>query len=130
MHILLDTNAYARFMFGHPKAVATVRSAVSVALNAIVLGELLSGFRRGNREAANREQLQSFVATYTTTLLPIGEETAERYAALLSTVRRLGRPIPTNDLWIAASALETGRTLVTADRHFDELELIPVILLT
>lgn len=78
----------------------------------------------------NRDALARFVARPSVRVLPVTARTAEHYAHLWNHARGMGRPLPANDLWIAASALETGRTLVTADAHFAVLELIPVALLT
>ena len=55
-------------------------------------------------------------------VLPITAQTADSYALVYSNLRRTGRPIPTNDLWIAASALEHGAALLTRDSHFGAID--------
>lgn len=90
----------------------------------MVLGELCSGFRAGNRWAENVALLQQFLGKPSVRVLPITYETALRYAEIDVFLRRKGRPIPRNDVWIAASALEHGLQLLTLDLHFSEIPLL------
>jgi predicted nucleic acid-binding protein len=116
--LMLDTSAYALFKRGHPDAISQVRKSATILLPAIVLGELWAGFEIGSRRTANRDELDAFLASSRVSATPIINETAERYARIYAYLRRNGRPIPTNDLWIAASAMEYSATLLTADAHF------------
>ena len=116
--ILLDTSAYAAYMRDHPDLQAPVRSASSLHLNAVVVGELLAGFKKGRRTRQNEERLRDFVGEPRVTVLTVDEETAVRYAAIRDYLRRQGTPIPTNDLWIAASASQHGLRVLTSDEHF------------
>lgn len=125
MRILLDTSAYSAFRRGHHGAVEALRGASLVGLNAVVLGELLSGFVLGRRETRNRQELREFLASPRVHLLPMGLETGERFAVIYRLLREVGRPVPTNDLWVAASAMEHGLRVLTADEHY---RAIPVIL--
>ena len=125
MRVLLDTSAYSLMKRRHPGAAAAVRSAELIGVTAVVLGELLGGFVAGRREARNRQELTEFLDSGRVHLLPMGVDTAERFALVYRTLRDSGRPIPTNDIWIAASALEYGLRLVTADAHY---ALIPMLL--
>ena len=59
-------------------------------------------------------------------LVDVGEETAERYAVILNSLWQAGTPIPTNDIWIAASAMEYGLRVVTTDEHYDKVPQIMV----
>jgi predicted nucleic acid-binding protein len=93
-------------------------AADEVYLPAGVIGELLAGFKKGNSEQRNREILDRFIEVSRVFSLPVDEETAERYAVILDYLRRQGTPIPTNDLWIAASAMQHGLALISSDRHF------------
>lgn len=122
--LLLDTSAYAAFKRGHPEAVAALRTAPMILLPIVVLGELLAGFEAGNRREQNREELQRFLQSGRVRLASHGEGTAERYALIYAYLRKNGRPIPTNDLWIAASAMEHSVRLLTADAHFLNLPQI------
>src|SRR5262245_25964153 len=89
--------------------------------SSIVLGELLSGFAVGTREEANRQELQQFLASERVHQLVIDAETAAQYAVVYRELRRRGRPIPTNDMWIAASALQHGFAVFSDDGHFYEV---------
>lgn len=120
--ILLDTNAYAAFKSGEEEAVEVLRYAETIGVSTIVLGELLSGFAAGNQEASNRRELTGFLESPRAVVLPIDEETAQFYAHVYRGLRRKGKPIPTNDLWIAATALQHGFALFTLDAHFSEVE--------
>ena len=120
--ILLDTNAYTAFMLGAAEVVDVVAHADRLYLNSIVLGELLGGFAAGTREAKNRAELSRFLDSPRVEILPITGETADSYALIYAGLRRRGQPIPTNDLWIAASALEHGAALLTRDAHFSQID--------
>ena len=118
-NVLLDTNAYAEFKRGVPEAVEIIRHVPLVGINSIVLGELLAGFVSGRREAANRRELERFLASDRVKLYPVDRITAGYYATVYQKLRRKGRPIPTNDRWIAATALEHGLTIFSYDAHFE-----------
>jgi tRNA(fMet)-specific endonuclease VapC len=120
--ILLDTNAYTAFMLGEPAVVEVVAHAERICLNSIVLGELLGGFAAGSREAKNRAELARFLDSPRVDVVPVTAQTADSYALVYSGLRRKGQPIPTNDLWIAASALEYGAALLTRDAHFAQID--------
>jgi len=116
--ILLDSSAYSAYMEGHPALQAPVQRAAGVHLNAVVLGELLAGFKKGSRTRQNEERLRRFVAASRVRVMYVDEETAVRYAAIKDYLRREGTPIPTNDVWIAATAFQHGLRLQTLDAHF------------
>lgn len=125
--IFLDTSAYSLFKRASPNVIEIIRQADVVYLNTIVLGELLAGFDGGKFKAQNRKELFEFLAEPTVTLLPLNQDTAERYSFLYQYLKTQGTPIPTNDLWIAASVMESGTALVTTDSHFQKLPQIQVI---
>lgn len=116
--IAIDTNAYAAFKRGDAQVLAVLRHAEEIHLSTIVLGELLGGFAAGTRADRNRAELSTFLASPRVRTMPCGIETADFYALTYAALRRQGRPIPTNDLWIAASCLEHGAALLTLDGHF------------
>jgi tRNA(fMet)-specific endonuclease VapC len=120
--ILLDTNAYTAFMLGATDEVEVLAHAEQLYLNSVVLGELLGGFAAGTREARNRIELTRFLDSPRVDVLPVTARTADSYALVYSGLRRKGQPIPTNDLWIAASALEHGAALLTRDAHFAHVD--------
>jgi tRNA(fMet)-specific endonuclease VapC len=85
---------------------------------------LYSGFRAGNRWVENTAQLARFLSKPSVRVLNVTEETALRYAEVDVYLRKKGRPIPRNDVWIAAVALEHGLQLLTLDIHFREIPLL------
>jgi tRNA(fMet)-specific endonuclease VapC len=124
IRILLDTSAYIAFLKGHPGVKQAIQKADEINLNPVVLGELLAGFMKGRREARNREILQEFMESPRVRLRAIDEETSERYAAIFTYLQGQGIPVPTNDLWIAATAMQFGLRVVTTDRHFQQVPQI------
>ena len=120
--IALDTNAYAAFKRGDEQIVGVLQHAPGVIVCATVLGELLGGFAAGQRESANRRELTEFINVPRVKVVPITAATADLYALVYAALRRKGQPIPTNDLWIAASSLEHGAALLTLDAHFKSID--------
>lgn len=116
--IAIDTNAYAAFKRGDPAIIAVLQHAPEILLSATVLGELLGGFAAGSCDSANRSELTQFLNSPRVKLVPCGAATADFYALIYAALRKQGQPIPTNDLWIAASCLEHGAALLTLDAHF------------
>jgi tRNA(fMet)-specific endonuclease VapC len=127
MRVCLDTNAYSRLMGGHGPLTQLLESCEEVLLPATVLGELHAGFELGSRRETNRRQLGEFLALPGVETIPVTTDIAERYGILISQLTRQGTPIPTNDIWIAAAALETGTRLVTYDPHFRHIQGLIVI---
>lgn len=127
MKLLLDTNAYSALMRGHREVAARVREAERVLVSPVVSAELLFGFRLGSRFEENASRFEAFLASAPVEPLEITQTTADRFARIASALRKKGRPIPTNDLWIAAQVLETGADLLSSDRHFAEIEGLPWI---
>jgi tRNA(fMet)-specific endonuclease VapC len=124
--ICLDTSAYSAFKRGHAAVVETIATADRITVPAVVLGELLAGFRAGSREIANREELRQFLASPRVSHAALDEDTAERYAEIILHLRKQGTPIPTNDMWIAAVAMQRGLVLHTTDPHFDRVPQVIV----
>ena len=122
MRILLDSNGYSRLMRGDGQTAAVVRDATEILMSAVVIGELLYGFRNGSRFDRNASDLRSFLDNPYVSLVPVGPVTADRYSRIAAALRAKGSPIPTNDVWIAAHAMETGADLVSADRHFEAVD--------
>ncbi|MCT4367012.1 MAG: type II toxin-antitoxin system VapC family toxin [Synechococcaceae cyanobacterium MAG-AL2] len=120
--IALDTNTYAAFLRAEPVATKVFESADVLQLSTVVLGELLAGFACGSREERNRDQLAQFLASPRVSAMPLTSTTADAYALIYRSLRKRGTPIPTNDLWIAASCLEHGTALFSYDKHFAVVE--------
>ncbi len=120
--VLLDTSAYAAFKTNNDVVVEIVRHVDSLSFNSIILGELLGGFAHGSKEEQNRKELAQFINNPRITIFSITENTAKYYAIIYANLRKKGLPIPTNDIWIAATALEHGLMLCSFDKHFLQIE--------
>jgi len=118
LRVLLDTNAYSALMRGHDGVSERVRRAERVLLSAVVAGELMFGFRAGTRFEQNVRGLHAFLDNPYVDFLPVTLSTADRFGRIAAALRRRGRPIPTNDIWIAAHAFESGAELLSFDEHF------------
>ena len=124
-NILIDTNVYSAFKGNIEEVVNVFRMVEHIGINTTVLGELYSGFKLGTKEEQNMAELNQFLDSPRVFLYTVDEETAEIYAEIFKTLRQNGTPIPTNDIWIAATAMQYGLALYSLDKHF---ELIPGIL--
>jgi tRNA(fMet)-specific endonuclease VapC len=124
--ILLDTSAYSAMRRGDGRLRSYVQDASEVFLTPVVIGELLFGFLGGGLAPQNRDLLREFVESPRVAILAVDGETAERYAVIRSYLRQQGRPIPANDLWIAASAAQHGLRLLTLDDHFKHVPQVLV----
>jgi predicted nucleic acid-binding protein len=120
--ILIDTNIYSDAMRGEKYAVDIFRRNEQLLFSPVVVGELLAGFKRGKQEEKNKRQLEEFFSRERVLELSISSETSEFYAFILEQLKEKGAPIPTNDIWIAASAMENGAAVATRDEHFSKIE--------
>ena len=127
--VLLDTSAYSAFMNGQPAVKLALQRADEIYLSPIVLGELMSGFQKGKYRKKNEQELAAFLSSPRVRTLKIDEGTAERYAVILNSLWASGTPIPTNDLWIASTAMQHGLRLLTTDAHYSKVAQIIVELL-
>lgn len=125
----LDTNAYVAMRRGEPRVIELVRDAESLTLSLVVVGELLYGFQNGTRAKKNTAELEAFLAHASVELRYPTWETAERFGQLSAGLRRAGTPIPTNDIWLGAQAMEVGAELVTFDGHFERIAGLSVQIL-
>lgn len=122
MRVLLDTNAYVALRRGHAGVAEAVRGSSGVVFSAVVAGELLHGVYSGSRAAANQRDLEAFLDRPEVEFLPVTWATADRFGRIASALKRKGTPIPSNDIWIAAHALEVGADLISLDRHFERVD--------
>ncbi len=124
MTLCIDTNVYAALKRGHKQVRSLIEAADEIIVPTIVLGELYAGFALGSRENANIRELASFLRLPGVTVVPVSEQVAERYGALMKSLKALGMPIPTNDVWIASIALQTGARLLSLDLRFRRIPAI------
>ena len=119
---LLDTNIIIA-LFAQEKIIQErLNQAVEVFLSSIVLGELYYGAERSIRVDENIQRINEFAST--TVVIGCNQETARQYGQIKNALRAKGRPIPENDIWIAAQALQHQVTLVARDDHFKEIDAI------
>ena len=119
--ILLDTNAYTAFLTGDERVLNALTEAETAFLSAIVIGELYAGFCGGNRLKENKALLARFLQKSNVRVLDVTAETGEVFGQIKNALQKAGTPIPLNDVWLAAQAMETGSVIVSFDAHFDHV---------
>jgi tRNA(fMet)-specific endonuclease VapC len=119
--LLIDTNIYTYALQGDPEVVTVLQQAHEIGLCPVSIGELLSGFKGGKKEQENRRELEEFLDSPRVRVYGIDEATSEFYAEILHNLRKKGKPIPTNDIWIASVAFQHGLALFSKDQHFKDI---------
>jgi len=117
--VILDTNALSAVADGDSTLEPILRNAAQIAVPVIVLGEYRYGVRQSRDCARYVRWLEESIRNYR--ILPVDEETAERYAEIRDELKRMGRQIPANDLWIAALARQHALPVLSRDQHFDSV---------
>ena len=125
----LDTSAYSHFKRGDSRVTELIDTADWIGVPAIVLGELWTGFLLGNRFERNEAELGEFLANPVVEDLPVDGDIARIYGEIVTALRRAGTPLPTNDIWIAATAARAGATVLTYDPHFRAIERVGCVIL-
>lgn len=128
---VLDTSAYSQFNRGDARVVALIDSALWIGVPTVVLGELEAGFLLGApaRLEKNRSILDGLMNHPAVEELGIDRETSRIYAEILIELRQSGLTIPTNDIWIAATAAQSGARVLTYDEHFRAVQRIGSLVL-
>ena len=124
MRLALDTNAYRAAADGESRPVEFLRRAEEIWLPHVVLGELRAGFALGTFGKKNEARLTEFLNSPRVKALYPDDQTTHHYASLFAQLRRQGTPIPTNDLWIAALAVQHDLMLLSSDAHFSKIAQI------
>lgn len=117
--MILDTNALSALADGSSALEALAGTAQRLSIPVIVLGEFHFGIQRSRHRKRYEDWLGRLVEV--SSVLDVDQETATQYAALREALRRRGHPIPSNDAWIAALALQHGLAVLSRDSHFDEV---------
>jgi tRNA(fMet)-specific endonuclease VapC len=115
--VLLDTNAFISYLAGDENVLASLARADMVYMSVFVFGELYAGFKASGKARENKRILERFLDKPRVRVLEASRETAEVFGEIKDSLRRKGRPIPINDIWIAAHAVEAGAVLITYDAH-------------
>lgn len=125
MKVALDTNAYSALQLGRAAQLKTAAdNAELLVIPFVVDAELRAGFKRGNKEKENYDKLQKLQVLDRVVVLWPDEETNELYAKVWAELSAKGKPIPTNDVWIAAICLQHHLILATSDKHFEHVPLL------
>ena len=120
--VMIDTNAYSELMRGNGHIADVLKEYDVVMVSSIVEGELYDGFRGGSRNDENLEVFNRFLEKPRTLRVPVTNQTVEWYAEIKRGLRKKGKPIPINDVWIAAGCMEHGAKLLSLDEHFSEID--------
>jgi len=126
----LDTSAYSHFLRGEEEVVAILDRAEWVGVPTVTLGELRTGFLLGGHGLRNEAELQRFLANPVVEVLVVDEEVSRHYAEIVTDLRAAGTPLPTNDIWIAATAARSGALVLTYDRHFQAMARVGSVVLS
>ncbi len=121
---LLDTNIVIALFATEAVVLQQLAAVTEVFVPSIVLGELYFGARKSARVATNVAQVDAFAAS--SAVLVCDTATANHYGEIKNVLRAKGRPIPENDIWIAAIAKQHSLTLVSRDGHFNEIDGVSV----
>jgi tRNA(fMet)-specific endonuclease VapC len=124
--ILLDTNAYSALMIGNTDVLYAIESSTNVLFSVVVLGELLSGFKGGHKENENINIINDFIEMPKVKVVEINQKTSYIFAGIKNYLKTKGKPIPINDVWIAANTFEHEAELITFDKHFQEIPNIKI----
>lgn len=122
--VLLDTNIVIGLFAKDQAVLARLSKTDSLFIPSIVVGELYFGAYKSAHPDQNVRRVEELVAT--SAILNCDAVTAEHYGRIKKALRDKGRPLPENDIWIAALAQQHGLTVVSRDQHFNEIESLPV----
>jgi tRNA(fMet)-specific endonuclease VapC len=122
---LLDTNIIIALFASESSVLDRLAQADEVFIPSIALGELHFGARKSGRSEQNLERIEELAAN--NIIVECNANTARQYGDVKNKLRIKGRPLPENDVWIAALALQYGLTLVTRDAHFQEVESLETV---
>lgn len=125
--LAIDTNIYTAFKNNDANVVEVFRNCDLIGVDITVIAELFSGFSLGSKEKKNRQEFEAFLNTPRVEVLTHDLETAEYYVLVVKKLKSKGRPIPTNDIWIAANTMRHGLALYSFDSHFKEIDGLPLI---
>ena len=120
---LWDTNIVIAFYDQDPQVLGKIKTN-KIFIPAIVIGELWFGAEKSSKKLSNQKQIKALIDEVA--ILPVTEETSKHYGQIKNKLKQKGKPIPENDIWIAALAMEYDILLVTRDQHFSNIEGIKI----
>lgn len=118
MRAILDTNVYSAVRHGDQSALECLARADRVCMSVVVMGEILFGAEAGSQTQRNQDDLDEFLSEPQVDVLDVTQETAAWYGRIKAALRKKGKPIPDNDAWIAAHAMEHSASVISYDEHF------------
>jgi len=121
VRVALDTNRLTDLFQGDAALAERLGLCDEVWIPLVVLAEIKAGFLGGTERHRNEILLRKLLSKTTVGVLLPDRETAEHYARLFLQLKRAGTPVPDNDLWIAALALQHDLLLITRDKHFKNI---------
>jgi len=125
VRLLIDSNRFIDFCAGEPGVVDALERAALLVVPFIVLAEIRVGAQAVKRGDVQARILAELLQKPGVRVAHSTDTTAHHYAAIYSKLRKAGTPIPTNDIWIAALAVEHSLVLYSLDAHFDRIPSIP-----
>ena len=117
---LVDSNIVIEIFNGNKKFADRLHRQTQILIPVIVLGELYTGINRVTNKAKHLKKLTDFLTLCTT--INIDADTARIYGELIAALYKKGKPIPTNDVWIASLAIQHTLTIASKDNHFNEID--------
>lgn len=130
MKLVLDTNIYSDYAEGLSQTVDFMATyGEFIYLPSVVLGELYFGFMKGSRQKFSEKKLQEFIDRLKVEIIHVNADVARKYAIIYLSLQKKGTKIPINDVWIAASCMGVGGTLLTRDKHFEVVDQIETVIL-
>lgn len=125
--LVLDSNAIIALFDGDEDIRETISSAEKVLVPAVVLGEVQLGINDTKRGRTTQKAFERFLDQPFVEVLDVGAETASCFVTIMKYLMAHGTPIPTDDVWIAAGALETGSVILTRDGHFASIPMVRTV---
>jgi tRNA(fMet)-specific endonuclease VapC len=123
-NLLLDTNIVIEVFDGNKDIADKINKLSEFYITSIVLGELYIGVNRVANKAKHLKKVNDFLKLCT--VINVDSETAVYYGETIAALYKKGKPLPINDVWIAASAIQHDLTLITRDKHFNEISNLKV----
>ena len=124
---LLDTNIIVDLFQGNEKTRHQIEEVKETIISVITLGELYYGAENSQRKEKHLKELIKF--NKICKVIEIDNQIAKRYGMIKKELKKIGKPIPENDIWIAATTIEHKLTIITKDRHFSLIDGIKLMLL-
>ena len=124
-NVLLDISAVIDLFKGNAEILKLLSVTQNIYVSSIVIGELYYGVQRAANIEKHTAQVEDFVSLCKVLSVTLG--TSKFYATIKNELRKKGKPIPENDIWIAATAIESNLHLITLDKHFSEIDNLKLL---